>query len=140
MGRRARPSRDLRGLKSYDYERVSEVVKRLNKPAWVKRYCGGDNEEAARRLAEKYGFSSHVGYLRFLCQLMTQYPQREKYEAAIRKLLTTAKDHWIGQLADLEVQVDETLMKGADRCNTHFGNCYKHALNYACDHNEDGAI
>src|ERR1700734_3794363 len=62
-----------------EYERIREVAKRLLKPSWVKRYHGGDEEEAARRLANDYGFVGRINYMRQLCNMLEDYPDQDEF-------------------------------------------------------------
>ena len=70
-----------------EYRRIGEVAKRLFSKSWVTRYGGGDEAEAAKRLAKKYGFSGMEPYMHTLCKLFVDCPERAHFESAVASLV-----------------------------------------------------
>lgn len=104
------------------------------KPSWVKRYCGGDEEKAAKRLAEQHGFSGRETYMRTLCGFYEEYPDRESFDAAVVDLNQAGFRAMVEWLSDFETDVSDELKEWTDPTKMFTGECYAQAYNYAFHH------
>lgn len=123
-----------------EYRRIGEVAKRLFSKSWVTRYGGGDEAEAAKRLAKKYGFSGMEPYMHTLCKLFVDCPERAHFESAVASLVEGTARQIISSLKDCEVDVDPVLRKGTKPEKFFVGDCFHRAMDYAGDHMSEKAV
>ena len=122
-----------------EYERTREVAKRLLKPAWVERYHGGDEEEAAKRLANDYGFAGRINYMRRLCNLLADYPNQNEFEEAVQEYHQFGLRLMAHRLANCEITDDPTLKKRGDPLSDLIGDCYRLAYYFVLHNAPEGA-
>jgi len=124
-----------------EYARTQEVAKRLLKPSWVKRYHDGDEDGAARALADEHGFSGRVGYMRHLCELLIDFPDEEGFEAAVKDCHDEGLRVMGKGLAHCEITDTPALVpKKAEFSKTTVGDCFTQAYYYAVDHAPAGSV
>jgi hypothetical protein len=124
-----------------EYARAQEVAKRLLKPSWVKRFHGGDEDAAARALAEEHGFSGRPAYMRHLCELLIDFPDQEGFEQAVQEHHDEGLRVMGAGLAHCEITDNPALLpQKAQFSKTTVGDCYTQAYYYATDHAPDGSI
>jgi hypothetical protein len=122
-----------------EYDRVYEVARRLLDPTWVKRYHGGDEDKAAECLAERYGFTGRINYVRRLCELLIDYPDREEFEQEVRNVRQAGLRLMAERLAHCEITDDPTLKKRDVPFSELAGDCYRLAYYYTLECAPDGS-
>jgi len=122
-----------------EYERTREVAKRLLKPSWVKRYHGGDEEEATKRLANDYGFAGRINYMRQLCNLLEYYPDQDEFEEAVQEYHQAGLRVMANRLAHCEITDDPTLQKRDAPLSELIGDCYRLAYYFVLHDAPEGA-
>jgi hypothetical protein len=121
------------------FERTAEVAKRLMKPSWVKRYHGGDEEEAAKCLADRHGFGGRPDYMRHLCELLADFPDQTTFDQAVKEYREDGLRRMAEGLARCEITDDPTLKRRDDPLSELAGDCYRLAYYFVVENAPDGS-